>query len=291
MIFSLLLTSLFIPIFIPIFVTVIILYVSNRLLHIKPSLSSILFIAWLPLYIWIMQYPHILPKQALDWVWVYMLISSIYVNNKTNDNSRIHATVIYQSIVFILIGYLMLRPTISHNASIESHWYIWLENLISGLLSTYILIKLSIDKYTQENNRLLLHVNMHLWLITGAIGLTVFLTGSLLIGELLFALSSTFLILGFYCRLQSNVPIKVIKNSLPALYGLILLMLLISRTYVEINIINMTLLIISITLSSVIISKNIKNTFILLLFLGCLFISTGYSIYTEIINPLNNGYY
>lgn len=286
MIFSLLLVSLFIPIF----VTVIILYVSDRLLHLKPSLSSILFIAWLPLYIWIMQYPNILPKQALDWVWVYILISSIYVNHKTDDDARINVTAIYQSIIFILIGYLVLKPIISYNASIASHWYIWLENLMLGLLSVYIFIKLSIDKYTQEKSQLL-HVNIHLWLISGSIGLTVFLTGSLLIGELLFTLSSIFLLLSFYCKFQSNVPMNVNKNTLPALYGLILLLLLISRAYVEINLINMVLLITGITLSSIIVRKNIHHALMLCIFLSCLSISTGYSIYTEVIAPSNNGYY
>lgn len=285
MILSLLLISLFIPIF----GTAGLSYASERFLGLRPSSSLIVFITWLPLYAWIIQLPNAPPKQALDWVWIYIILASVGTRLTTIKYNK--SETMYQSIIFLIIGSLIIWPAVSYNASFSSHWLIWLESFIFSAVGVYILFMLTTIKLQAKKGDQIILGNIHLWLFTGSLGFTVILAGSLLIGELLLALSSVFFTLGFYCIFRKNFKINITVSGLPIFYGLSLLFLLIARIYVEVDIINTTLLMLSIILSSVIIIRKPQSQILQVLLMGCLCTSVGYSFYTEVLNVPNNGYY
>jgi hypothetical protein len=285
MIFTLLLISLLIPLS----VTVGVSYAFERLSHVKISSSLIVIFTWLPIYFWIIQLPNIPPKQALDWVWIYVLLAGL--GQFLRKSRYFKQITIYQNTILLLMGSVIIWPAISYNASLLSHWIIWLESVCFGLFAIYILFKLSAKNWQSNQGEGFMNANIHLWLITGTLGVTVIVTGSLLIGTLLISLSSVFFASGLYCKFRHNFKQQITISGLPLFYGLTLLMLLISRVYVEVDFINVLFLSISIGLSSYLIVKPSKNYLIMLAFLACLCATLGYSLYTEIISVTNNGYY
>jgi hypothetical protein len=287
MILSLLLLSLLTPIL----GTVVLSYAFERFVGLRPSLSVIVFIIWLPLYVWIIQLPNVPPKQALDWIWIYIIFSSIGMKLKTYKYKSLQLKSLYQAILFIGIGSLVIWPAISYNASISSHWLIWLESLTFAVTGMCILFMFTTTKLPPKKDDLVIMGNIHLWLFTGSLGFTVILSGSLLIGELLLALSSIFFTLGLYCKFRKNFKINATINELPVLYSLALLFLLISMIYVEVDIINTVILMFSIILSSFIIINKPQNKVFQIVLIACLCTSMSYSFYTEVINVPNNGYY
>jgi hypothetical protein len=220
-----------------------------------------------------------------------MFIAGVGINIKGNTNSYLKLIATYQSITFLAVGCVMVWPAISYNASFSSSWLIWLESLIVGLVGVFILAKLSIAQFKLEHDNLLIRGNLHLWLIAGSLGFTVILAGSLLIGTLLITLSSVFFTSGLYCKFRPNFNIQANINGLPLFYGLTILILFISRIYVEIDFFNVLFVLVSCILSSYIIRKRSKSWLLQFILLGCLCTSLGYSIFIEVINVSENGYY
>jgi hypothetical protein len=220
-----------------------------------------------------------------------MLIAGVGISIKGNTNSYLKLITTYQSITFLAVGCVMVWPAISYNASFYSSWLIWLESFIVGLVGVSIIAKLSIAALKPEHDNLLIRGYIHLWLITASLGLTVILAGSLLIGTLLITLSSVFFTSGLYCKFRPKFNKQGKINGLPLFYGLTLLIFLISIIYVEIDFTNILFLLMSFILSTYIIRHKTQNRLLMFVLIGCLCASLGYSVYTEVINVSENGYY
>ncbi len=278
-------------------------YILQRSFNQPVSLSLIAIIAWLPLYVWITQLPSFPPKQALDWLWIYVFFASLSAILRTVLSairiplfSKLNILAAYQITIFLIACLVIVWPAISYSASLSSHWFIWLENLFFGLIGAYGIGKLANEKVS-KNQRAGAGMleNIYLWVVTGALGLIVIMTGSLLIGTLSIALSSTYLAVVLYAKFLGSVKAQIATNGLPMSYGLILLVLLLSRIYVEVDFINALLLLISIGLSSYLSLKHHlslnQERWGQLILLICLGAAVGYTFFIEVLSQSNNGYY
>ncbi len=293
MILSLLLTTLIVPVF----AVAGLSYVLQRSLSQQVSLSLIAIVTWLPLYAWIMQWPGFPPKQALDWLWIYVFFSSLSTvlsTIKVRVFSNVKAVMMYQVTLFLTACLVIIWPAISYRASLSSHGLIWLESLFLGLVGAYIVGKV-VNHKAGENQTAGMLGSLYLWVVTGALGLIVMMTGSLLIGTLLIALSSAYLAVAVYAKFFGGTKAQPTTNGLPMSYGLILLILLLSRIYVDLDFINTVLVLISIGLSRYLSLKHHLNLaqerwtqFILVI---CLEMAIGYTVFIEMLNQSNNGYY
>ncbi len=291
------LSLLWVTLLAPVLITVGLLYTAERLSRHSIPLSILAIIAWLPLYAWMLKLPNLPPKQALDWVWIYLMFAGAGVMCKVVTFHRVNKVAAFQSVTFFITAGVMIWPAISYNASLASHWSIWLESIVFGLMGVVVLLILikPLAKADQSGTAISIHSHIYLWLITGALGVIVIMTGSLLIGSLSIALSSIFVASGLYARFFYQARLPITPEGLPVSYGLVLLMLLISRVYVDVDIMTFSLLAISVVLASYLTLKQYHNPaqyrLLHIVFVTCLAIAIAYTVYSEVLSTQNNGYY
>ncbi|TDF35615.1 hypothetical protein EYS14_19590 [Alteromonadaceae bacterium M269] len=297
MILSLILVDLLIPVLATTGLSLLITQHSRF----KAAFNVIAQVVWLSLYLWILQLPDFPPKQALDWVWIYVLTASLVwmVNMAFSLSAKVSAALNIGS--FSIFSSIALWPVLSFDATFSSHWVIWLEHLSFCFVASSMLWKLAHEEHSAiDNNEASVVTNtkqafVNLWLISGVLGVTSAMTGSLLIGSILIAFSATQFAIWACLLIRQSSQNGLTQTGLSLSYGIVFLMLMITRAYVELSLLVSVALLISLALSALIqtgkfiISKHLR--FAQSALYVCLLIAIGHAVYFEVLAANAEPYY
>lgn len=149
----------------------------NEFIHRKKTPISILL--WIGVYTWIVNFPNFPPRLILDWLGIVILLLAI-----SYFFLRLQLFWAQCYLFLISLGFVVIStwPVISYDATLTSHWLIWLEICCFFIIFNFVVHRHLIISSSHQN---ISYFNVAF--IFCALGGITIINGSLILGILMLA--------------------------------------------------------------------------------------------------------